>query len=966
LEELEDRRLPATFLVTTAGDNGNNTDPLAGSLRAAILAADANPGLDFIQFQIAAGPQTILLATDLPAITVPVVIDGTSQPGFTGSPLIELNGNGGIAGTGLAIMGGSSTVSALVIDGFSGPGIHLSGRGSDIVQGSYIGTDPTGMAAPGNGGAGIEIDGVIGNTIGGTTTGLRNVISGNGGAGILIHNTNSARNLVEGNFIGTDVTGTKFLGNGGDGISLQSGPNNTIGGTIGGAVNVIAGNRGNGVTIDGTMPNAPSSSTVVQANFIGVAADGVTALANAGGGVFITSASGNFIGGEAAGAGNSIAFNGGAGVAILSGTADAVLGNAIFSNKGLGIDLGNDGVTLNDSKGHTGPNNYQDFPVLTSAVLNNGVLTVKGTLSGTPTTSYAIQLFAIPSCDPSGFGQGQNPLSIVTAATDISGQTSFTAQVTTTIPAGTAFITATATDPNDNTSEFSQCLALRIAGTLTVDGTTAQATEGLPFTGVTVATLTDTDNDPPASYSATITWGDGTNSAGAFQPNPGGGLAVTGGHTYAEEGSYPVAVIVVDNDGSTATVQSTAQVADAALSGIPVAVTSKEATTFNGIVATFTDADPAGTVSDYTATISWGDGHNSPGIIKAGSSGGFTVSGTNAYAPGVFTFTVTVSDAGGAAVAINGTATVVPIYSATGADAGGGSEVKVTHALTGAVQFDFLAYGPFFLGGVRVAIGDVNGDGIPDIITAPGPGGGPDIRIWDGVSGNLIGEFAAYDPFFMGGVYVAVGDVNGDGHNEIITGPDQGGGPDVRVFSGLNGTLIGEFLAYGPFFQGGVRVAVGDVNGDGTADIITGAGPGGGPHVQAFSGAGGPVLMSFLAYNSTFTGGVYVATADVNGDGKADVITGPGVGAKPNVKVFRGSDGTVILSFLAYDSNFLGGVRVAGVSDLNGDGHDDLLTGAGPGGGPNVEAFDGLTAAVLDNYLAYAAPFTGGVFVGGH
>src|SRR5262249_18273387 len=149
------------------------------------------------------------------------------------------------------------------------------------------------------------------------------------------------------------------------------------------------------------------------------------------------------------------------------------------------------------------------------------------------------------------------------------------------------------------------------------------------------------------------------------------------------------------------------------------------------------------------------------------------------------------------------------------------------------------------LGGVRVATGDINGDGVADIITAPGPGGGPDIRVFDGVTGQLIREFMAYSPYFLGGVYVAAGDVNADGRADIITAPDSGGGPEVKVFSGRDNSTLYDFYAYSPFFGGGVRVAAGDINGDGRADIITGAGPGGGPHVKAFSGANGAVIRSF-------------------------------------------------------------------------------------------------------------------------
>src|SRR5581483_11420783 len=188
-----------------------------------------------------------------------------------------------------------------------------------------------------------------------------------------------------------------------------------------------------------------------------------------------------------------------------------------------------------------------------------------------------------------------------------------------------------------------------------------------------------------------------------------------------------------------------------------------------------------------------------------------------------------------------------------------------------------------------VASADVNGDLFNDIVAAAGPGGGPHVKVYSGKDGSVLQSFFAYDPGFRGGVYVATGDVNGDGVADIITGAGQGGGPQVKVFSGKDGSLIETFMAFAPNFAGGVRVAAGDVDGDGHADIITAAGPGGAPQVKVFSGANGSLLRSFLAYDTGFTGGVFVAAGDVNGDGKADVITGAGAGGAPLVEAFDGA-----------------------------------------------------------------------------
>jgi hypothetical protein len=312
-----------------------------------------------------------------------------------------------------------------------------------------------------------------------------------------------------------------------------------------------------------------------------------------------------------------------------------------------------------------------------------------------------------------------------------------------------------------------------------------------------------------------------------------------------------------------------------------------------------------------------------------------------------------------------------------GADAGGPPLVRKIDVATGAVISSITAYDSQFLGGVRVARGDFNNDGIPDIVTAAGPGGGPHIRIFDGVTGNPIispvSDFFAYDPAFRGGVYVAVGDVNGDGFPDLITGAGATGGPHVKVFDGLTGDLIYSFFAYDPAFRGGVTVAAGDIDGDGKADIITGAGPGGGPHVEVFSGATGGLIRSFFAYSRTFTGGVSVAAGDINGDHRVDIVTGAGAGGGSIVKAFDGLTLDTLLSFPAETANpsgmvvvgnslFAGGVRVA-VTDVNGDGAGDIVVSPSAGSKPLVRIFDGRTGAFLTTFAAFDPSFLGGVFV---
>jgi len=297
----------------------------------------------------------------------------------------------------------------------------------------------------------------------------------------------------------------------------------------------------------------------------------------------------------------------------------------------------------------------------------------------------------------------------------------------------------------------------------------------------------------------------------------------------------------------------------------------------------------------------------------------------------------------------------------TGTDNGAFSTVKVFDYTTGIEESSFLAYGGVFTGGVRVATGDLNGDGLADIITGAGDLGFGHTKVFDGVTGNEIRSFLAYGGNYSGGVFVGGGDVNHDLTSDIITGPDAGAG-HVKVFDGNSNAEIRSFFAYAPGFTGGVRVAAGDINNDGFEDIITGAGNGGIGHVKVFDGNSGSELRSFLAYGAGYSGGVYVAAGDVNNDGLADLITGTDSGAASHVKVFDGLTGSEIRSFFAFGPSFAGGVRVA-AGDINGDGFADIITAAGQGGGGQIKVFDGNTGLEIRSFLAYGSGYPFGVFV---
>jgi hypothetical protein len=294
-------------------------------------------------------------------------------------------------------------------------------------------------------------------------------------------------------------------------------------------------------------------------------------------------------------------------------------------------------------------------------------------------------------------------------------------------------------------------------------------------------------------------------------------------------------------------------------------------------------------------------------------------------------------------------------------DGAGGPRVQVFRA-DGSTALDFFAYDPGFTGGVRVATGDVNGDGVADVVTATGPGAAPHVKVFDGSTGAVLRSFFAYDPGFTGGLYVAAGDFNGDGFADVVTGAGAGGGPHVQVFSGRDFTQLANFMVYDPSFTGGIALAVGDFTGDGIDDLATGAGPGGGPHVKVYRGGDYFQVANFFAYDLGLRDGIWVAAGDLNGDGRAELVTGAGPGGGPHVQIWNPLTAASQGGFFAYAPSFRGGVRVA-VNDPDGDGRGRVTTGPGPGGGPNVRAFEGAANLQVVNFFAFDPDYRGGVFV---
>ncbi len=276
-----------------------------------------------------------------------------------------------------------------------------------------------------------------------------------------------------------------------------------------------------------------------------------------------------------------------------------------------------------------------------------------------------------------------------------------------------------------------------------------------------------------------------------------------------------------------------------------------------------------------------------------------------------------------------------------------------------------------FTGGVNVATADITRDKYPDLIVGPGLGGGPRVRVLDGKTGEQIpgplGGFWAYDPAFRGGVEVAAGDVNGDGIPDVITAAGYGGGPHIKVFDGKTGAVIQSFFAYDPDFRGGVSVAAADFTGDGKVEIAVGAGLGGGPHVKVFNAMTGQTipgpLGNFFAFDPDSRGGVNVGTdaftGDVTGDGRMDLLVGAGVGMSPRVKVYDGVSGQVAKDFLAFDPGMTAGVRPA-AAYVTDDKYADIVVATGKGVESKVRVFDGRTGVQLPGAQGEYLPFGAG------
>ncbi len=464
----------ATFTVTNVNDSG------AGSLRQAISDANAAGGADTINFNIVgAGVHTISLSSALPSITGQVTIDGSSEPGYAGTPLIRLDGASAGAGVnGLTLLGGAagSTIRGLTITRFSTDGIQLqSGADGVTIAGNWIGTTGTGSTGIGNSNDGIESF-ALGTTIGGIGTDDGNVVTNNGNEGINLSAGGVTGHVIQGNIIGLDPDGATGGGNADVGIAILAGSGNTIGGTTPAARNLISMNW-EGIEIN-------SSDNIIQGNYIGTDASGTLNRGNRiGDGVQLQGAStNNRVGGSAVGAGNLIAFNALHGVDVVNGSGDQILGNVIHSNASLGINLGSAGVTANDAGDpDSGANNLQNFPVLTSANSNAAGTTIVGTINSNASTTLRIEFFANrPTVADAANGEGERYLGFITVITDGAGNAALNTTLSNVWVNSGDRVSATATvdlggGNYGSTSEFAANVTASSSGIIVVDTTSGLA-----------------------------------------------------------------------------------------------------------------------------------------------------------------------------------------------------------------------------------------------------------------------------------------------------------------------------------------------------------------------------------------------------------------------------------------------------------------------------------------------------------
>jgi uncharacterized repeat protein (TIGR01451 family)/CSLREA domain-containing protein len=809
------------------------------------------------------------------------------------------------------IIGGATASARNLISGNTLSGVRINGASAtgNTVQGNYIGTDHTGTDPIGND-VGVDIQEASQNLVGGVGQGQGNLISGNDQHGVMITDGTSQENVIQGNLIGTDKDGISAVKNGGSGVLLDiEASENLIGGSVAGARNVISGNGNFGIFID---DNCFACTTVmtnndILGNYIGTDITGEGQIGNELAGVFIDGGmSGNNIGDTGELNKNIIAFNGEEGIRIekTASIQNKISANSIHSNGGLGIDLGNDGPTANDTgDADTGPNNLQNYPVI--QLVTKGSTKIQGSFNSESNKTYTLQFFANTVCDDSGFGEGERYIGQTQVSTDGSGNASFTATFEEEVAPGT-FITATATDPLGNTSEFSACnnstqIALAdLSINKTVDMTSANVGDIITYT------ITATNHGPDIATNVSL-----------VEELPNGLLIVesstTQGTFNEQTRIWSIGELATS---TTVTLTIRAQITSEANGEALINITT--------ITADQYDPNPDNnTRMSGSATVTV----NAPLIITA---------------PGF----------------------------------GGGSHIRGFDRHGNPVpEINFFAYGKEFRGGAYVATGDVDKDGSAEIIIGPGQGAtqGPRIRVIEQTGQPRGIEFFPFHPDFDGGTQVASGDVNGDGKDEVAMCKAISGDQSwCKVYKYNDPKTI---LAYWKVFgvpELGASIAMGDIDGDGKDEVIIGAGPGGGPHIKVFDVVGtknvsgpeqGVVLkpIQIFPFHPKSRSGINVAVGDVDGDGKVEIGACPQTGEIARCKIYRYNEHKHIISdFKVFDDHIKTGAFIT-MGDIDRDGLADIIVGPADGGGPQIRAFKADGTPLPLNFFAYDEHFRGGV-----
>jgi hypothetical protein len=376
------------------------------------------------------------------------------------------------------LIGGTTPAARnLIAGGYQG--VFTYNSISARIQGNLIGTDVTGKLPLSASNIGLNLNPVgVAATIGGAQPGAGNLIYNDAGTSIML--TGGIGSAIQGNLVGTDVTGNDLIAHTSS-LVLVNATNSLIGGLTAAARNVISGGAGLAVTTYSGGTGTGNNS--IQGNYIGTDISGTLDRGNAGYGIFLGS-DGTIVGGSAAGAANIIAFtksNGsahsGIGILVATGsTGQSILENSIYANAAIGIDLAvggvAEGVTPNDpGDADTGANNLQNYPVLTSAVVAAGSATISGTINTNAASTLRLEFFANAVCSPSGNGEGQTYIGSTNVTTDASGNASF-GPLSFAVPAGQSIITSTATSATGDTSEFSQCAIASTGPTVATTTTT--------------------------------------------------------------------------------------------------------------------------------------------------------------------------------------------------------------------------------------------------------------------------------------------------------------------------------------------------------------------------------------------------------------------------------------------------------------------------------------------------------------